>query len=260
MGGQPPPAAPQQRPGEPEAVPGMPTGDEVEELPVTPVTGTAPTAPASIKSRSIDQLTDEDWAYLIGGIEGPARADGKNEKIPLDDAILLRKMVAKTIKDGVASGKPREQIVSQIEALTKGGVGGGGMIRINALLDAQATSSPTTPPPVTPVTGTAPAQAAPTTAAPAFTAPPAFKYYVTQGPAYEGLEPLAIDDADFELDVIAICCDFAESDYETIAADYSIELDPEMDEDYQKQQVIEHLEGEGAYVGDSINGIVFRQF
>ena len=65
---------------------------------------------------------------------------------------------------------------------------------------------------------------------------------------------------DFELDVIAICCDFAESDYQSIAADYSIELDPEMDEDYQKQQVIEHLEGEGTYVGDSINGIVYRQF
>ena len=65
---------------------------------------------------------------------------------------------------------------------------------------------------------------------------------------------------DFELDVIAICCDFAESDYQSIAADYSIELDPEMDEDYQKQQVIEHLEDEGAYVGDSINGIVYRQF
>jgi len=65
---------------------------------------------------------------------------------------------------------------------------------------------------------------------------------------------------DFELDVIAICCDFAESDYQSIAADYSIELDPEMGEDYQKEQVIEHLEGEGAYVGDSINGIVYRQF
>jgi hypothetical protein len=65
---------------------------------------------------------------------------------------------------------------------------------------------------------------------------------------------------EIELDVIAICCDFAESDWQTIAIDYSIELDPEMDEDYQKQQVIEHLEGEGVYVGDSINGIVYRQF
>jgi hypothetical protein len=63
-----------------------------------------------------------------------------------------------------------------------------------------------------------------------------------------------------ELDVIAICCDFSEDSFENIADQYGIELDLEMDEDYQKQQVIEHLEGEGAYVGDSINGIVYRNF
>jgi len=74
---------------------------------------------------------------------------------------------------------------------------------------------------------------------------------------YDYLEDI---DSDFELDVIGLCCDFSESDYQTIATDYSIELDAEMDQDYQKQQVIEHLEGEGAYLGDSINGIVYRQF
>jgi hypothetical protein len=74
---------------------------------------------------------------------------------------------------------------------------------------------------------------------------------------YDYLEDI---DSDFELDVIGLCCDFSESDYQTIATDYSIELDAEMDQDYQKQQVIEHLEGEGVYVGDSINGIVYRQF
>jgi hypothetical protein len=63
-----------------------------------------------------------------------------------------------------------------------------------------------------------------------------------------------------DCDVIAICCDFSEDSFENIADQYGIELDAEMDEDYQKQQVIEHLEGEGAYLGDSINGIVFRQF
>jgi hypothetical protein len=63
-----------------------------------------------------------------------------------------------------------------------------------------------------------------------------------------------------DLDVIAICCDFSEDSFENIADQYGIELDPEMDEDYQKQQVIEHLEGEGAYVGDSINGIIYRNF
>ena len=83
-----------------------------------------------------------------------------------------------------------------------------------------------------------------------------------------GLDILGIDDRidgmndgeEIEFDVIAICCDFSEDSFENIADQYGIELDPEMDEDYQKQQVIEHLEYEGAYVGDSINGIVYRQF
>jgi hypothetical protein len=82
--------------------------------------------------------------------------------------------------------------------------------------------------------------------------------------SYRGLrilfDYLEETDDDFELDVIELCCDFSESDYLTIAEQYDIELDPEMDEDYQKQQVIEHLEGEGAYVGDSIDGIVYRNF
>jgi len=65
---------------------------------------------------------------------------------------------------------------------------------------------------------------------------------------------------EIELDVIAICCDFSEDSFENIADQYGIELYLEMDEDYQKQQVIEHLEGEGAFVGDSINGIIYRNF
>jgi hypothetical protein len=82
--------------------------------------------------------------------------------------------------------------------------------------------------------------------------------------SYRGLrvlfDYLEETDDDFELDVIGLCCDFSESDYLTIAEQYDIELDHEMDEDYQKQQVIEHLEGEGAYVGDSIDGVVYRNF
>lgn len=63
-----------------------------------------------------------------------------------------------------------------------------------------------------------------------------------------------------ELDVIAICCEFSEDSYENIADQYDIELDAEMDDDYQKQQVIEHLENEGVYVGDSIHGIIYRNY
>jgi hypothetical protein len=63
-----------------------------------------------------------------------------------------------------------------------------------------------------------------------------------------------------EFDVIAICCDFSEDSFENIADLYGIELDLETDEDEQKQQVIDFLQSEGAYVGDSINGIVYRNF
>ena len=65
---------------------------------------------------------------------------------------------------------------------------------------------------------------------------------------------------EIELDVIAICCDFSEDSFENISDLYGIEIDVEDDEESQKQQVIDFLQSEGAYVGDSINGIVFRQF
>jgi hypothetical protein len=61
-----------------------------------------------------------------------------------------------------------------------------------------------------------------------------------------------------ELDVIAICCDFSEDSYENIADQYGVELDE--DEDYQKQQVIDYLQDQGAYVVDSINGFIYRNF
>ena len=65
---------------------------------------------------------------------------------------------------------------------------------------------------------------------------------------------------EIELDVIAICCDFSEDSFENISDLYGIEIDVEDDEESQKQQVIDFLQSEGAYVGDSINGIVYRQF
>lgn len=65
---------------------------------------------------------------------------------------------------------------------------------------------------------------------------------------------------EIELDVIAICCDFSEDSFQNIADQYGIELDADEDEDDQKQQVIDYLQDQGAYVGDSINGIVYRNF
>ena len=69
-------------------------------------------------------------------------------------------------------------------------------------------------------------------------------------------------DADFELDVIGLCCDFAESDWQTIAADYdsSIELDKTKNEDEQKVQVLDFLADQGALIGETDSSIVYRQF
>ena len=65
-----------------------------------------------------------------------------------------------------------------------------------------------------------------------------------------------------ELDVIDLCCDFAESDWKTIAADYdsSIELDTTQSEDEQKVQVLDFLADQGALIGETDNSIVYRQF
>ena len=63
-----------------------------------------------------------------------------------------------------------------------------------------------------------------------------------------------------EFDVIAICCDFSEDSYENIADQYGIELDINENDDEIKQQVIDYLQDQDAYVGDSINGIVYRNF
>lgn len=93
------------------------------------------------RAPAIAAMTDEEWANTIGPIEGPARADGPNEQISVDEAKLLRKMVAKIITDGVAAGRAREQIVGQIDALTQGGIKPSGWQRINELLDGGMTAN-----------------------------------------------------------------------------------------------------------------------
>ena len=88
--------------------------------------------------------------------------------------------------------------------------------------------------------------------------------------SYQGLRVLfdhieEIDNScgeDSELDVIGLCCDFAESDWQTIAADYdsSIELDKTKNEDEQKAQVLDFLADQGVLIGETSDSIVYRQF
>ena len=71
---------------------------------------------------------------------------------------------------------------------------------------------------------------------------------------------------EYELDVHALCCGFAEADAQTIADDYRIDLSEleGLDEDEKegalKSIVIEYLEDEGMLIGDTIQTIVYRQF
>lgn len=65
---------------------------------------------------------------------------------------------------------------------------------------------------------------------------------------------------EIEFDVIGICCDYSENDYEYIAKQYDIEIEG-MDEDEAIQEVIETLEANCAFIGKtSINQIVYRDY
>ncbi len=66
--------------------------------------------------------------------QGPARENAKNEEIPLEDAKLLKRMIVKTVDAGLASGKTRQQIADQLDALTKGGITPTDFSRINDYL------------------------------------------------------------------------------------------------------------------------------
>jgi len=66
---------------------------------------------------------------------------------------------------------------------------------------------------------------------------------------------------EIEFDVIAICCEYAESDPLEIAENYSIELgDEAVDPENVFAIVREFLEDEGVLVGETDTTLVYRQF
>jgi hypothetical protein len=88
--------------------------------------------------------------------------------------------------------------------------------------------------------------------------------------SYEGLgllfDYLEEIDPDYDLDVIALCCDYSEECAEDIARNYSIDLndaDPESD-DYEEQCaaiVRDYLEAHTSIVGETSTGaIIYAQF
>lgn len=62
------------------------------------------------------------------------------------------------------------------------------------------------------------------------------------------------DDGKWELDVVALCCDFEEDSWENVAESYNVELDVNDSDEDKIQQIKDFLESETimvGYVGDS---------
>lgn len=63
---------------------------------------------------------------------------------------------------------------------------------------------------------------------------------------------------EIELDVIAICCDFAVDTWESIAKYYDIPLDG-LDDDEAKSAVIEYIQDNSTYLGEAEDGVLVYQ-
>lgn len=60
-----------------------------------------------------------------------------------------------------------------------------------------------------------------------------------------------------DLDVIAICCHYSVSDWETIAQDYRIDLEDYENDDEKEQAVLNYLNEKTIVVGTCKDGIVY---
>lgn len=76
---------------------------------------------------------------------------------------------------------------------------------------------------------------------------------------FDYLESLELYDEPYELDVIALCCDFAEDEPRGIAESYRLDTQG-MDDDQVAEAVKEYLDDEGVLVGQTDDTIVYHQF
>ena len=65
---------------------------------------------------------------------------------------------------------------------------------------------------------------------------------------------------ELELDVVAICCDYATDNWEAIAENYSIDLDGLDDEDEKQEAVVEYLNNHTIVLGQTDCEIVYQVF
>ena len=86
--------------------------------------------------------------------------------------------------------------------------------------------------------------------------------------SYEGLRVLfdwfeSLDDdcgTDTELDVIAICCEFSESDHDNLIPDYGIDVSECEDEDEEHEAILEHLNYNTIVCGETSDTIIYADF
>ena len=65
---------------------------------------------------------------------------------------------------------------------------------------------------------------------------------------------------EIELDPIAVCCEYVEQEWDHVAGDYSIDLSDTETDDEGKEMVIDYLQENTHYVGETPNGLVYQSF
>ena len=80
--------------------------------------------------------------------------------------------------------------------------------------------------------------------------------------SYEGLGALFeyledFDGGGYELDVIALCCDYSEDSPENIAKAYGIDLPEDQDEIEHKEIVRDYLDNHTTVVGETASGFIY---
>lgn len=65
---------------------------------------------------------------------------------------------------------------------------------------------------------------------------------------------------DYELDVIELCCEYIEQDWDDIASSYDIDLSDCRNDEDRKGEVLSYLECNTTVVGETNSGFIFAQF
>ena len=165
----------------------------------------------------IQQVLDEsqDVGQMMGELEGkPAEPVVQVPAAPIAETPVVQAPVAEApVETPVVTGGPSAPVVTKPEApveITTPVVTGGPSVPTGG--PSVPTGGPAAPTggPAAPIVEKAPEapvseEAAPETPAapaPVFVAPAGFRYTLLESPAYEGLEPLSLEDADFELEAL----------------------------------------------------------